>query len=213
MSGDIAGSVLRRRRGAAAAANSPTMVAHRNCYGNWAALTSSLRFLARARGVGTTSSPAERAADAAPSDTRAANQILDIEAGGGVLDIEAGTVDFLFRLFYFVCSISFVLFRLFYFCWSLPTDGADCRRSYGVSPTTPPIETAPTIGHWGVLSLWHFRLARSGSFLVGGRRAARPIKQSDRPTRTCGGRRRRRISFSPNGSGDESELGWSWRPR
>ena len=43
----------------------PTMVAHRNCYRNWAALTSSLRFLARARGVGTTSSPAERAADAA----------------------------------------------------------------------------------------------------------------------------------------------------
>ena len=40
------------------------MVAHRNCYRNWAALTTTLRFLARARGVGTTTSPAERAADA-----------------------------------------------------------------------------------------------------------------------------------------------------
>ena len=73
-----------------------------------AALTSSLRFLARARGVGTPTSPAERAADAAPSDTRAANQILDIEAGGGVLDIEAGDLSTSF----FVCSISFVLFLL-----------------------------------------------------------------------------------------------------
>jgi hypothetical protein len=52
----------------------PTMVAHRNCYRIWAALTISLRFPARAREEGTTSSPAERAADAAPSDTRAANQ-------------------------------------------------------------------------------------------------------------------------------------------
>ena len=86
----------------------PTMVAHRNCYRIWAALTSSLRFLARARGVGTPTSPAERAADAAPSDTRAANQILDIEAGGGVLDIEAGDLSTSF----FVCSISFVLFLL-----------------------------------------------------------------------------------------------------
>ena len=86
----------------------PTMVAHRNCYRIWAALTSSLRFLARARGVGTTTSPAERAADAAPSDTRAANQTLDIEAGGGVLDIEAGDLSTSF----FVCSISFVLFLL-----------------------------------------------------------------------------------------------------
>ena len=86
----------------------PTMVAHRNCYRIWAALTSSLRFLARARGVGTPTSPAERAADAAPSDTRAANQTLDIEAGGGVLDIEAGDLSTSF----FVCSISFVLFLL-----------------------------------------------------------------------------------------------------
>ncbi len=44
----------------------------------------------------------------APSDTRAANQILDIEAGGGVLDIEAGDLSTSF----FVCSISFVLFLL-----------------------------------------------------------------------------------------------------
>ena len=88
------------------------------------------------------------------------------------------------------------------------------RASYGVSPTTPPIEPAPTIGHWGVLSLWHFRLARSGSYLVAsGRRAARPIKQSDRPTRTCGGRRRRRFLFRLMDRGDEElELGWSWRP-
>ena len=88
-----------------------------------------------------------------------------------------------------------------------------CRRrgSYGVSPTTPPIETAPTIGHWGVLSLWHFRLARSGS--SSGRRAARPIKQSDRPTRTRGGRRRGRFLFRLTDRGDqELELGWSWRP-
>ena len=93
----------------------PTMVAHRNCYRNWAALTTTLRFPARAREGGTKTSPAERAADAAPSDTRAANQILDIEAGGGVLDI---------------CRppFSFVLFRLFFFCWSLPTDGADWGR-------------------------------------------------------------------------------------
>ena len=94
----------------------------------------------------------------APSDTRAANQILDIEAGGGVLDIEAGDMSTSF----FVCSISFVLFRLFFFCWSLPTDGADCRGSYGVSPTTPPIETAPTIGS-RVNQLSAFSRAREGS--------------------------------------------------
>jgi hypothetical protein len=66
-----------------------------------------------------------------------------------------------------------------------------------------------------VLSLWHFRLARSGSFILvaSGRRAARPIKQSDRPTRTCGGRRRRRFLFRLTDRGDEElELGWSWRP-
>ena len=75
------------------------MVAHRNCYRNWAALTTTLRFPARAREGGTKTSPAERAADAAPSDTRAANQTLDIEAG----DLSTS---------FFVCSISFVLFLL-----------------------------------------------------------------------------------------------------
>ena len=73
--------------------------AGRNCYRNWAALTTTLRFPARAREGGTKTSPAERAADAAPSDTRAANQTLDIEAG----DLSTS---------FFVCSISFVLFLL-----------------------------------------------------------------------------------------------------
>ena len=69
-----------------------------------AALTSSLRFLARARGEGTTSSPAERAADAAPSDTRAANQ---------------------------TCCLSTSFFVWSFFCWSLPTDGADSGQLRG----------------------------------------------------------------------------------
>jgi hypothetical protein len=57
------------------------------------------------------------------------------------------------------------------------------RASYGVSPTTPPIETAPTIGHWGVFSLWHFRLARSGSSSggVGAERRDQSSRATDRP--------------------------------
>ena len=128
----------------------------------------------------------------------------------------------LFRLFYFVCSFSVgrcrliarerqpadhLRFRKFgsrrvmdsisrpavVWWWS--------RASYGVSPTTPPIETAPTIGLWRVLSLRHFRPARSGSYrLAREHRAAR--RSAERPpTRTCGGRRRRRFAFSPSDRG------------
>jgi hypothetical protein len=56
-----------------------------------------------------------------------------------------------------------------------------CRRrgSYGVSPTTPPIETAPTIGLWRVLSLRHFRPARSGSYRLAREHRAARRQQSD----------------------------------
>jgi hypothetical protein len=84
---------------------------------------------------------AERAADAAPSDTRAANPSKPPDD------------HFRFRKFgsrRVMDSISMSMPAVVWW-WS--------RASYGVSPTTPPIETAPTMGHWGVLSLWHFRLA------------------------------------------------------
>jgi hypothetical protein len=92
-------------------------------------------------------------------------------------------------LFYFVCSISVGRCRLIAAQSDTPDDHFRFRKfgsrrvmdsisrravvwwwsraSYGVSPTTPPIETAPTIGLWRVLSLRHFRPARSGSLSVG----------------------------------------------
>jgi hypothetical protein len=73
-----------------------------------AALTISLRFLARAREEGTTSSPAERAADPAPSDTRAANQIAGLSTPRARQQ----------SLFYFVCSFSVGRCRLM-----VPTSG------------------------------------------------------------------------------------------
>ena len=75
------------------------------------------------------------------------------------------------------------------------------RASYGVSPTTPPIEPAPTIGHWGVLSLWHFRLARSGSS-SGGWAPSGATNQAERQTDPHLRRPTTSpIPFSPNGSG------------
>ena len=116
-------------------------------------------------------------------DTRAANQIAGLSTSFFVCSISSlFYLSFvLFRLFYFVCSISVGRCRLIAARSDTPDDHFRFRKfgsrrvmeldiepavvwwwsraSYGVSPTTPPIETAPTIGHWGVLSLWHFRLA------------------------------------------------------
>src|ERR1700683_2148935 len=63
---------------------------------------------------------------------------LDIEAGGGVV----------------VAPFSFGPFSVGP-CRMVPTPG----QLRGQPDNTPPIETAPTIGHWGVLSLWHLQLA------------------------------------------------------
>jgi hypothetical protein len=129
-----------------------------------AALTISLRFLARAREGGSTSSPAERAADAAPSDTRAANQIAGLSTSFFVCSISVGrcrliaarsdTPDdhFRFRKFGSRRVMDSISRPAVVWWWS--------RASYGVSPTTPPIETAPTMGLSRPLSLSLFGAAR-----------------------------------------------------
>jgi hypothetical protein len=89
------------------------------------------------------------------------------------------------------------------------------RASYGVSPTTPPHRNGTHDRALGRALALAFPAGAIGLFILvaSGRRAARPIKQSDRPTRTCGGRRRRRFLFRLMDRGDEElELGWSWRP-
>jgi hypothetical protein len=121
----------------------PTMVAHRNCYRNWAALTISLRFLARARGEGTTSSPAERAADAAPSDTRAANSFFcwsffcwwvpDGADAGAAISRPAGWSRYRGR--WWCGGGSFFCWS--FFCWSVP-DGADAGAATGSARQHPP---------------------------------------------------------------------------
>jgi hypothetical protein len=94
------------------------------------------------------------------------------------------------------------------------------RASYGVSPTTSPHRNGTDDRALGRALALAFPAGAIGLFILvaSGRRAARPIKQSDRPTRTCGGRRRRRFLFRSfrfrlTDRGDEElELGWSWRP-
>ena len=135
----------RRRRGAAAAANSTDNGRAPKLLQKWGRVNQLFAFSSRARGEwAPRARRAERAADAAPSDTRAANQINRLATisvfANSVRGMELGR-----------CRRGVVV----------------VARAMGSARQHPPSKRHRRWGHWGVLSLRHFRLAWSGS-LSGG---------------------------------------------